>query len=261
MQLERTMNRTAVWTPDLSGWRRLLHVLDPREYRRPVFGALAAGVIVAAIGVSQRWFPLWAATLLVLIGLLPVGVVKWRADVRRFGKATMLLGALLTVQGLHTLEHVAQWIQYHVLFWTMRQSSGLVSPANAEIVHFVWNWGVLITVLLLMRSGVRNWMAWLLLAVSALHAVEHTYTFTRYLLVLAELRELGVTTVTAQGLPGIFGRDGLLARSPWTQGTFLCALPGLTTATRLDLHFYWNALEVLLLAPAAAMYLRRDATQ
>jgi hypothetical protein len=59
-------------------------------------------------------------------------------------------------------------------------------------------------------------------------------------------------------LPGIFGRDGWLARSAWTQGTFLCSIPGLTTATRLDLHFYWNTVEVLLLAPAAAEFLRSE---
>jgi len=256
MQLERSLITEPMRMLDLSGWRVLLRVLDPREYRKPVLGALFAALLVAVVGVYFRWFPLWAATLLVLVGMLPIGVVKWRADARQFGRAPMLLGALLTVQGLHTLEHVAQWIQYHVLFWTMRQSSGLVSPANAEVVHFVWNWGVLITVVLLMRNGVRNPLTWVLLIGSAVHAVEHTYTFTRHLLVLNELRELGVTKVTAQGLPGIFGRDGWLARSMWTQGTFLCSIPGLTTVTRLDLHFYWNTVEVLLLAPAAAGYLR-----
>ena len=51
--------------------------------------------------------------------------------------------------------------------------------------------------------------------------------------------------------------DGWLARSEWTQGTFLCSLPVLTTAIRLDIHFYWNTLEVILLIPAAVVFLGR----
>jgi hypothetical protein len=240
-----------------SGVRALLALLDPRQYRAPVAGAFVAGVITAALGVWMGVFPLWAGTLLVLAGLLPVGIVKWRDDRRLFGSAAMLLGALITVQGLHTIEHVIQWAQYHLMSWTARESSGLISPANAEVVHFVWNWSVLIAVLVLMRGRVRNPLMWLLLLVTAFHAVEHTYTFVRHLQVLAELREMGVSKVTAQGLPGIIGRDGWLARSLLTQGTFLCSLPGLTTAIRLDVHFYWNALEMALLLPAAVMHLRR----
>ena len=255
MKIERRRSRNA-WRFDLSGWRALLTVLDPREYRRHVLGALIASFIAAAICVRLGRFPLWVGVLLVLVGLLPVGIAKWRADAYRFGAVAMLLGALLTVQGFHTIEHIAQWVQYHMLFWTVRQSVGLLSPANAEIVHFVWNWSVLIVVALLVRGGARNPLMLVLLAVAAVHAVEHSYTFARQLLVLSELRALGVTNVTAQGLPGIFGRDGWLARSAWTQGTFLCSLPGLTTATRLDLHFYWNLLEMLLLLPAAALHFR-----
>jgi len=60
---------------------------------------------------------------------------------------------------------------------------------------------------------------------------------------------------TAQGLPGIIGRDGWLARSPLTQGTFLCTLPGITTAMRLDVHFWWNIIETTLLLGAATWFL------
>jgi len=62
--------------------------------------------------------------------------------------------------------------------------------------------------------------------------------------------------VTAQGLPGIIGRDGWLARSVVTQGTFLCTLPGLTTAMRLDVHFWWNLIEMSLLLIAGSLFLR-----
>jgi hypothetical protein len=155
------------------------------------------------------------------------------------------------------VEHFIQWTQYHVLYWQMVHSSGLISPANAEWVHFAWNWSVLIVVVILMWRGMRGAWTWVLFAVALLHAVEHTYTFVRYTMVLGELSALNVVSVSAQGLPGIVGRDGWLARSPLTQGTFLCSVPGLTTAIRLDVHFWWNAIEMTALLLAAHLYLRR----
>lgn len=128
-------------------------------------------------------------------------------------------------------------------------------------MHFVWNWLVLIVVVAMLYGGLRNGWMWLLLAVAALHTVEHSYTFLRYQLVLGELRGLGLVDVTAQGLPGIVGRDGLLARSEWTRGTFLCTLPGLTTAIRLDIHFWWNALEMALLIAGGHIAMRRSAAE
>jgi hypothetical protein len=41
-----------------------------------------------------------------------------------------------------------------------------------------------------------------------------------------------------------------------TPGAFLCALPGLTTAMRLDVHFWWNLVEMLLLLVAGSWFLR-----
>jgi hypothetical protein len=147
-------------------------------------------------------------------------------------------------------------VQFHVLHWTARASSGLLSPANAEWVHFVWNWLVLITVVALMRGGMRGVWTWALLAWSAAHTFEHTYMFVRHLIVLHELGQLGVGGIPAQGLPGILGRDGWLVRSELTRGTFLCNLPGLTTANRLDVHFWWNVGETALLLLAGHTYLR-----
>jgi hypothetical protein len=168
----------------------------------------------------------------------------------------MLLSMILVAQGTHTIEHIVQWIQYYLLNMPARRSTGLLSAANAEWVHFVWNWAVMIVVLGLARGGVRNFWATLLLAVTTAHTLEHTYLFVRHLIVLSELHQMNVFNVTAQGLPGIIGRDGWLARSALTQNTFLCTLPGLTTAMRLDVHFWWNVIEMLLLLGAGAVFLR-----
>ena len=42
----------------------------------------------------------------------------------------------------------------------LRLSNGLLSPANSEWVHFVWNWLVLLTVIVLFVRGMRGWWGW-----------------------------------------------------------------------------------------------------
>jgi hypothetical protein len=235
----------------------VLALLRPGRWAFPAAVALAAGLAVSGAAYALLRIPAWSITAIVLLALLPVGVLKWREDAQRHGWAVMLLSVVLVAQGVHTVEHIVQWLQYYVLLMPARQSTGLVSAANAEWVHFVWNWWVLLVVVLLLRGGMRGGLAYLLLAVTALHAVEHTYLFVRHYMVLGELRALNVTTLTAQGLPGIIGQDGWLARSTATQGTFLCTLPGLTTAMRLDVHFWWNLVEMALLIGAGHVFLRR----
>jgi len=234
----------------------LLALLNPRQYMRLVLLSLAAGLVVSFLAMTFAGLPLWGATAIVLLALVPVGIFKWRDDRLLYGSTAMVLSILLTAQGAHTIEHLVQWVQYHLLLWTTRQSNGLLSPANAEWVHFIWNWSVLIVVIMLLRGGMRNKWTWLLFAVAGLHAVEHSYTFIRYQMVLRELTAMDVLNVTAQGLPGIVGRDGWLARSEWTRGTFFCTIPGLTTAIRLDVHFWWNALETTLMLVAGHVFLR-----
>ncbi|MFO7167641.1 MAG: hypothetical protein DIU80_006390 [Chloroflexota bacterium] len=232
-------------------------LLQPGRWAFPAAVAFAIGLAVSSVAYALFRIPTWAITVIVLLALLPVGVLKWREDRRRYGTVVMLLSVILITQGLHTVEHIVQWVQYYILMMPARQSTGLVSAANSEWVHFVWNWWVLLVVAVLVRGGMRGWLAMLLLAVTVLHAVEHTYLFVRHYMVLNELRALNITTLTAQGLPGIIGQDGWLARSPVTQGTFLCTLPGLTTAPRLDVHFWWNLIEMLLLLGAGHVFLRR----
>lgn len=235
----------------------LLELLDPREQTRALLILAAVGVTAGAVGVRWWGLPLWGATVAVLLLLLLPAILKWRGDLHRFGATAMVISILLTMQGFHSIEHAAQLIEYHLLNWPIRVSSGLISAANAEWIHFIWNWTVLLIAAYLLRAGMRNPWAWLLLAWSLAHSLEHTYLFVRYLETLGELRRMGVTNVPAQGLPGVLGRDGWLASSTATQGTFLCRLPGLTTAPRLDIHFWWNTGETTLMILAASAYCAR----
>jgi hypothetical protein len=234
----------------------LLDLLNLREQKRPFALGLALGLALAAGAMRWLALPLWAATALVLALLIPPAIIKWRADARRYGRIAMVICILVMAQGFHTLEHLAQWYQYHVLRWPSFASGGLISTLNAEWVHFVWNWAVLLTVIFLVRGGMRNPWAWLLLAWTTAHTFEHSYMMARYLMVLQDMRALGITNVSAQGLPGILGRDGWLATSQLTQGTFICRLTGVTTAVRLDVHFWWNIGETILLLLAGNMYLQ-----
>ncbi|HET9222892.1 MAG TPA: hypothetical protein VFO07_10330 [Roseiflexaceae bacterium] len=250
--MQATLRRTEIRRPAVP----LLELLDPREQTRTILVLLAAGVAVTAVAMRWSGLPLWGATVAVLLLLLPPAILKWRDDLRLFGLTAMVISVLLAMQGFHSIEHAAQLIEYHLMNWPMRQSSGLISAANAEWIHFAWNWFVLLVVTYLVWAGMRNPWAWLLLAWSLAHTLEHTYLFVRYLEALSELRSLGVTNVPAQGLPGVLGRDGWLASSDATRGTFLCRLPGLTTAVRLDIHFWWNTGETALMILAANAHCR-----
>jgi hypothetical protein len=252
------MNTTSPTRLHAFSWQKhlpLLILLNPGKLTWKVILSFAIGTLIGWSGYIWLNFPLWTITVFVLLALTPVGIIKWREDLRLHGRTVMLLSIILIAQGVHTIEHVTQWTQYYILFLPARQSNGLISAANAEWVHFVWNWLVLIFVIALIRGGIHNPWMFLLLGVATAHAFEHSYTFIRHLMVLSELRQLGVFDVTAQGLPGVVGRDGWLARSEATRGTFVSILPGLTTAMRLDVHFWWNLLEMILLLAAGNVFL------
>lgn len=234
----------------------LLALLHPREQTRLVMLLLPVGLLLWGLAALVVGMPIWGATTVTLSLLLVPGVLKWRMDLRRHGRTVMLLSVLLALQGFHSIEHVVQWLQYHWLGWLPQMSSGLISAANAEWVHFIWNWSVVTAVALLLAGGMHNRWAWALLVFAIAHASEHSYMMVRYLQLKAELGALGVPRVSAQGLPGILGRDGWLARSPTTQNTFLCRIPGVTTINRIDVHFWWNSIETPLLFLAGHTFLR-----
>ena len=233
----------------------LVALLNPGTQWMRGLACLFAGLALGGLGMAAG-MPLWGATTIALALLLWPGILKWRDDLLRWGLPAMAVSVLVYVQGFHTIEHIVQWAEYHLLQWHPRQSSGLISAANVEIIHFAFNWAVLLTQAYLWRSGMRSWWAVALLAWTTAHTAEHTYLMVQYLGRLLELRAEGADLAFAQGLPGILGRGGWLATSPATEGTFLCRLPALTTAIRLDVHFWWNVGETALLVPAAAGFAR-----
>ena len=162
-------------------------------------------LVAAWVARTLAGWALWQAVALVLAVMVVPASITWRATAQRYGLTAAIAGALVTVQGLHSIEHGVQWVQRHVMHQPLRLSNGLLSPANSEWVHFVWNWLVLLTVIVLFVRGMRGWWGWAILLFATAHTLEHTYMWVRFLQVSAELRELGQGGITAQGLPGVVG--------------------------------------------------------
>jgi hypothetical protein len=225
---------------------RLSYIFDIRSEK--LLAALGLCVsLVAGYWAYLNNMPGWVIAAAVIAGVLPaytkhVWHIYWT-----HGWWSALLTVLVAAQSFHGVEHVVQWIQYHILRQPFFKASGIISAANAEWVHFLWNWTVLVIMIVLVSGGLKNTFAWLMLAWTFAHTAEHTYLMWRYLQTLNELAALDAWGVSAQGLPGFFGRDGWIATSDLTRDTFLCRLPGITTAVRLDVHFWWNVGETLLL--------------
>jgi hypothetical protein len=228
-------------------------LLHPRGRSRELGLALLAGALWGIV-LWRAGLPGWSGPALTLLLLSMPLALKWRSDWRRLGAPATVLSILLVMQTLHSIEHAAQWVQFHLLGWPVQAAGGLISPLNAEVVHFTWNMAVLAAVIYLITAGMRNRWMWLLLIWATAHSLEHTYMFIRYLEAVRELQAAGLPLAGAQGLPGILGREGWLAVQATTSpaAQFLCSLaPSLKEAPRLDVHFWWNAGEVGLLLLAA----------
>lgn len=225
----------------------LLQLVHPKQHLPRLLIGLAVAVIVGAFILGRGSLPLWAVTSLAVAIVLVPASLKWRDDARHWGLAAALLSMLLALQGFHFVEHAVQLVQFYLLDRPGAGSQGLISALNVEWVHFSWNWLVMIVLVFLFSKGLRNVWMYLLLTWATLHSLEHTYMLIRYLQVSAELSALGQPAFeVSQTLPGVLGRNGWLALSSW------CGrIPGLTTAPRVLVHFWWNFGEVALLLLAA----------
>jgi hypothetical protein len=101
---------------------------------------------------------------------------------------------------------------------------------------------------------------WLLLVWASAHTVEHTYMFVNYLAEAERLARLGLPTSAAQGLPGVLGKGCWLATHAAASAplAWICAVaPAVRDAPRLDIHFWWNVGEIVLLLLAGNQVMRQ----
>jgi hypothetical protein len=223
------------------------YLFNPGKRKLIIFSGLAFAVMLWCFLVGYGALSISKASAigfaLIILSVTP----KWLDDIKVWGASIGVLGMVITLQLLHLLEHATQMIQFYRLGQPAGQSLGLISALNVEWIHFSWNWLIWGLTLYLIIKGMRNFWAYALLTWATLHSLEHTYLLVRYLQVLAEMGQFGLPTFTVtQALPGVLGRNGWLALSE------LCGrIPGLTTAPRSVIHFWWNVGEVMLLFLAA----------
>ena len=134
--------------------------------------------------------------------------------------------ALVAIQLGHLGEHVAQMVQIHLLDRTPAEARGVVGQPDLEWTHFLWNVGVLVAVLALLRPAPRNAWLWLTVLVAGWHTAEHA------VILFAHLRD------------GVMGDPGLLAKGG--------RIAGGLSLRRPELHFLYNVIET---APLVVAYL------
>lgn len=172
------------------------------------------------------------------------------------GLRDAVMASLLGTQAFHTVEHVIQGIQYHVLLRPAPQSSGIFPPADAEWVHLAFNLWVMAACACLVVACLRTRAGWSLLALTGWHVAEHAYIVWQYHRLGSEIALLGVTGISAEGVPGILGRDGWLSGTELGRAVLRPHAGPLVELGRIDLHLFYNSLEMALLALVAREWLR-----
>ena len=241
-------------------------LITPQPTPLRYFARIAGGIAVGAALVAWLGMPLWGASIMVLALLAQPTAQTWRAVGARFGVPFAVLSVLLYLQGFHTIEHIAQSMEFHILRWPPRQSTGLLSGLNVETVHFIWNWSVLLVAAYLLRAGLRsgprNLWGMLFIGWAIAHTLEHTYLMYQYLATVRVMLATGGSLSFAEGLPGVIGRNGWLATNIDTSALagFICRLaPANLITPRLDVHFWWNIGETALMLAFALGAVRRIA--
>ena len=214
---------------------------------------VAIGSAMFAVSAVQKSSGTMHAAAVVTTGGLawiPIGLALQRR-LATMSRASLVLGLVLIVQGMHTVEHVVQIIESYRLDYPPVRSLGVVSALNVEWVHFGWNWIAWAGVVVAWLLGLRSWAVAMLLAWITAHSLEHSYMLVRYLEVVRQLDHLKLPKLgSSEVLPGVLGRDGWLAlRFPSTRTT----LGPLVSAPRVAIHLWWNVGEVLLLILATAI--------
>jgi hypothetical protein len=176
---------------------------------------LAASLAGLIVGRTLSW-PLWAMTVSVALPWLPL-FARSIAQTYRPHPWLGFFCILTWLQLSHLGEHVVQMVQIHGLGLQGEDARGVFGVFDIEWVHFIWNVGVLVGVLLLLARSPRNRWLQVTAVISAWHAVEHSYILTVYL------------STGLSGTPGLLASGGLIG--------------GGLPLSRPDLHFLYNLIE------------------
>jgi hypothetical protein len=191
----------------------------------------------AGVGILQGW-PLWGRVLAALLPWTPLftGQIVWTY---RHYQWLSLFYVLVVTQCGHFLEHVAQMVQIHILGLTGLNARGVFGALDLEWVHFIWNTGVIVAVLFLLRHFRANGWLWATALLAGWHEIEHIAIMWAYL------------STGNVGTPGLLAHGGVLG--------------GGIPLSRPDLHFLYNLAETIPLLAAFVYQLKivasRDLTK
>jgi hypothetical protein len=181
--------------------------LVPRSLRfeRVPGRAVAVAATISLTGVAVAFVAgahLWIGGLALVLPWIPLVAVEARWKYARYG-VFAAFALLVLMQLLHMGEHTMQVGQLMVHQGDLAQSHGVFGQLDFELVHFVTDtilWITLGLLLIVFRGGNR-WL-WVAFAAASLHQVEHFYLFWLY--------HAHQSVYSAGGFAGIMGSGGMI---------------------------------------------------
>ena len=166
--------------------------------------AIAAATVISLTGLVLMYVlgvMLWMGGLAFLLPWLPLVAVEARSKLVRYGVfGGFALVCLLQV--LHMGEHTTQVLQLLASDGALARSHGVFGQLDFELVHFVTDTILWLTLGLFVLLMPGNRWLWVAFAAASLHQVEHFYLFWIY--------HAHNGLYTQGGFAGIMGRNGMI---------------------------------------------------
>jgi hypothetical protein len=162
--------------------------------------ALAISLVLTAAFVAGA--QLWVGGLVAVLPWIPLIALEARWKYGAYG-IFAAFAMLVLLQVMHMGEHSMQLGQLLVHQGDLTQSHGVFGQLDFELVHFVTDTILWITLgLLLVVFRGRNGWLWVAFAAASLHQVEHFYLFWLY--------QTHDSVYAAGGFAGIMGEAGMI---------------------------------------------------
>jgi hypothetical protein len=165
--------------------------------------AIAAAISMAGVGVAFVLHTrLWVGGLAFALPWIPLVTMEARWKYARYG-VFAAFALLVLMQVMHMGEHAMQVGQLYVHRGDLAQSHGVFGQLDFELVHFVTDTMLWISLGLLMIvfRGRNPWL-WVAFAAASLHQIEHFYLFWMY--------QAHGAFYAQGGFAGIMGENGLI---------------------------------------------------
>lgn len=169
-------------------------------YKQLFFILLVVSSLISALLIFAFWidgWSIWLLGLLLIAAWMPLVFSNMR-KIFPLSAGLAMLYIMVMFQGAHTIEHLAQMYELHILGLPAPKAQGIISFLNIEWVHLIWNTWVLAMVGWLLFIYPRSFLLWALFIFAIYHEAEHVYMVSLYI-------KTGIP-----GNPGLLARGGLI---------------------------------------------------